>query len=72
MVLVDDTSEAVASAYVQPGDLSRLADRFGYRTEQGCLIHGLVGAVTVVMFFELPQCPQEVTLVQIRVRSRSS
>ena len=53
MVLVDDTSEAVASAYVQPGDLSRIADRFGYRTERGCLIHGLVGAVPVVVFFEL-------------------
>jgi hypothetical protein len=55
VVLVDDTSEAVASAYVQPGDLSRIADRFGYRTERGCLIHGLVGTVPVVVFFELPQ-----------------
>ena len=63
VVLVDDTSEAVASAYVQPGDLSRIADRFGHRTERGCLIHGLVGAVPVVVFFELPQRPQEVALV---------
>jgi transposase len=63
VVLVDDTSEAIASAYVQPGDLSRIADRFGYRTERGCLIHGLVGAVPVVVFFELPQRPQEVALI---------
>jgi hypothetical protein len=63
VVLMDDASEAVASAYVQPGDLSRIADRFGYRMERGCLIHGLVGAVPVVVFFELPERPQRVTLV---------
>src|SRR5215831_661560 len=63
VILVDDASEAVASAYVQLGDFSRIADRFGYRTERGCLIHGLVGAVPVAVLFELPERPQKVALV---------
>ena len=48
-----------SSQGIFPGSL------IGSRTGRGgaALIHGLVGAVPVVVFFELPQRPQEVALV---------
>jgi hypothetical protein len=47
--------ETVVSADVQAGGAARIGDRIGDRAQWCRLIHSLVGAVPVVMVFELPQ-----------------
>ncbi|MCU1681134.1 MAG: Transposase [Amycolatopsis sp.] len=63
VVLVEDSAQAVSSAYVEVGDLFFIADRFGCRAQGCCLLHGLVGAVLVVELLVLAQGVPQVGLV---------
>uniref|UniRef100_A0AAU2VFD8 DDE Tnp4 domain-containing protein n=1 Tax=Streptomyces sp. NBC_00003 TaxID=2903608 RepID=A0AAU2VFD8_9ACTN len=55
LVLVDHSAEAVASAYVQAGDLSGVGDGFGECAQRRGCLQGTVGAVLVVELLVLAQ-----------------
>jgi hypothetical protein len=62
-VLVDHSTEAVVSAYVEAGDPVRISNRFGDGAQRCCLSHGLVGPVGVVVPLVLAQGSAQVGLV---------
>ena len=53
MVLVKDAAEAVSSAYVQPGEVVGVGDRFGQWVEGPGIGQALVRSVLVVEGFVL-------------------
>jgi hypothetical protein len=54
LVFVEDSAEAVSSAYVEVGDLCR-GERFGDGMQGCCLMHRLVRPVEVVVQLELAE-----------------
>jgi hypothetical protein len=64
LVFVEDSAEAVFSAYVEVGDLCR-GERFGDGTQGCCLMHRLVRPVEVVVQLELAECVAQVVLVPV-------
>src|SRR5262249_23553123 len=63
LVLVEDSAEALASSYVQPGDLAAVGDWRGQRDAWSGVRDALVRPVLVVKSFELTQGMQKMALV---------
>jgi hypothetical protein len=62
-VLVEDSAEAVASSYVEAGDLLRIGDRRGQGVQRAGIRDALMGPVSVVEVFELAQRVKQMPLV---------
>lgn len=63
LVLVDDSCQAVVSAYVEVGYPIGFGDRLRGGAERCCLVHGLVGPVRIVVLFKLVERVAEMALV---------
>ena len=72
LVFVEDPAQALASSYVQVGDLVRVDDRRRQRPQWAGIGDALMGAVPVVEAFELRKACSRWRWFQIKVRSSSS
>ena len=72
LVPVEDAAEAVASSYVEAGDLIWICDRRGQRVQRAGVGDALVRAVSVIELLELAERVDQVALVPDQGAARSS
>ena len=63
LVFAEDPAQALASSYVQVGDLVQVGDRRRQGPEWAGIGDALMGPMPVVEAFELPQGVEQVVLV---------